>query len=194
MHKGRQRRGWNGWGAQVEQERGVCARGRQRGNGGETAASQHRGSLQEMVAELSLTDTPFRGDSSVEVLLACRAALVNHCHSRHVLSASQPVWVTALAVCQIRKRSFRPVSARHTSHVQVRRTRAHNRTPVVATIILKKKKSVIAAVQSHARAFCVLVRSYTRSQGDPSLRFIWEWNHIRSPLVSFYTHRPHSKN
>lgn len=151
MHKGRQRRGWNGWGAQVEQERGVCARGRQRGNGGETAASQHRGSLQEMVAELSLTDTPFRGDSSVEVLLACRAALVNHCHSRHVLSASQPVWVTALAVYQIRKRSFRPVSARHTSHVQVRRTRAHNRTPVVATIILKKKERNCRGAVTRAR-------------------------------------------
>lgn len=72
-------------------ERCVCARQTEGKRGGETAASQHRGSLQEMVAELSLTDTPFRGDSSVEVLLACRAALVNHCHSRHVLSASQPV-------------------------------------------------------------------------------------------------------
>lgn len=41
-----------------------------------------------VVAVVSLTDKPLRRDSSVEVLLACRAAPVNHCHSRHVLSAS----------------------------------------------------------------------------------------------------------
>lgn len=89
MQRGRQQREGGG---------GLCVRHtgrtpgqeqwRRRGAGGLHKLSFSTGSLQGLVALVSLTDKLFRCDSSVVVLLACRAALVNHCHSRHVLSAS----------------------------------------------------------------------------------------------------------
>ena len=88
MQRGRQQRGGEGLCVRHtgrtpgQEQQGKC------GGGGLHKLSFTTGSLQGLVALVSLTDKPFRCDSSVAVLLACRAALVNHCHSRHVLSAS----------------------------------------------------------------------------------------------------------
>lgn len=68
-------------------------------------------SLHGLVAVVWLTDKPFRRDSSVGVLPACRAALLNHCHSRHVVSDSTRPRLNNCSGFVIRKRSFGPVGA-----------------------------------------------------------------------------------
>lgn len=68
-------------------------------------------SLHGLVAVVSLTAKPFRRDSSVGVLPACRAALLNYCHSRHVASDSTRPRLKSGSGFVIRERSFGPVGA-----------------------------------------------------------------------------------